>query len=75
MPTDEIDKLILSLNGLQWQKVAMILSKTLRECEQRNISASYEDIAERIAALVGRHLLEAQGDITKWRHSEVRLPS
>jgi hypothetical protein len=75
MPTDDIDKLILSFSSQQWQKVARILAKTLRECEQRHISTSYEDIAERIAALIGIRLLEAQGDITNWRHSEVRLPS
>jgi hypothetical protein len=31
-------------------------------------------IAARIAALVAAGRLASQGDISRWRHSEVRLP-
>jgi hypothetical protein len=74
MRHDEIDQLILSLGWGRWQKVAMLVAKTQSECEQRKIATSPEDIAHRVAVLVDQDLLEAQGDISNWRHSEVRLP-
>ena len=33
-----------------------------------------DGVAQRICALVENGQLEAQGDLSRWRHSEVRLP-
>ena len=37
--------------------------------------ADWEEIGRRVEALVNEGRLEARGDVTLWRHSEVRLPS
>ena len=51
-------------------KVAATMGSELSEGD-----AGYNLVAERIGILVrGGHLL-AQGDIKKWRHSEVRKPN
>jgi hypothetical protein len=73
MSTTEIDEVILPLVGRQWQKVAMIVAKAQRECEQRHIAITYEDIGRRIAALVSAGAIEARGNVSRWRESEVRL--
>jgi hypothetical protein len=52
----------------------MILGQVVKECGRPGTDADCEDIAERICALVEAGRLEAQGDLSKWRHSEVRLP-
>ncbi len=36
-------------------------------------TAGYQLVANRISALVDKGRLIAQGDITEWRHSEVKL--
>jgi hypothetical protein len=68
------DEMILSHARSQWQKVAMVVAKTLRECETKSVSASPELIAERVTALVTAGRLESQGNLIDWRRSEVRLP-
>jgi len=74
-PSDEqVDALILSFTQVQWRKVAMIMSKVVDASGRRGSDAELHDIAERIRALVEDGQLEAQGDLSRWRHSEVRLP-
>jgi hypothetical protein len=65
----EIEKIILSFSKKDWLKTAMILAETLRECDAR-----YEEIAAKLGKLCDLKQLESRGDLTKWRHSEVRLP-
>lgn len=72
-PCDVVDALILSFARPQWRKVAMIISQVARE-SGRDRDADCENVAERIRVLVEAGRLEAQGDLSKWRHSEVRLP-
>src|ERR1700680_4042797 len=61
-------------DSMQWRKVAMIMSQVVDECRRRGGCADLHDVAERICALVEDGQLEAQGDLSTWRHSEVRLP-
>ena len=68
----EIDRLILSFAKVQWRKVAMIMGQVLGECEGRGADA--DSVAGRVRALVENGQLEAQGDLSGWRYSEVRLP-
>jgi hypothetical protein len=53
----------------------MIMSQVVDACSRRGDDAEVHDVAERIRALVEDGQLEAQGDLSKWRHSEVRLPT
>ena len=72
----EIDEAILSVTGTSWRKVARVIVMTdkilgdnLPEGE-----AGLDLVVDRIAALVQDGRLLAQGDIKKWRYSEVRKP-
>jgi hypothetical protein len=73
-----VDSLILSYAGEHWRKVAMIISKVLLEFERTRTRTRTEadeyEIADRIRALVEDGKLEAQGNLSLWRNSEVRLP-
>lgn len=64
-----IDDLIKSVATVRWQKVAMIVGKimTIRR------GLIDEAVVERVIALVESRVLEAQGDLSKMRFSEVRL--
>jgi hypothetical protein len=78
----DVDGLILSFAKVQWRKVAMIISQVLGECRRRGVDIDEDGVAERICdgvaerirALVEDGQLEAQGNLSRWRHSEVRLP-
>jgi hypothetical protein len=74
----EIDQLILSFCNTRWQKVAKIIGKILQVFEERQIrwnTAFAVTIDARMAIPVRNGKLEAQGNIRKWRFSEVRLPT
>jgi hypothetical protein len=76
MNTSEIDNAILSVSESSWRKVAMIIAKAVR-VEGIGVAddeAGHEIIASRIEALVLSGRLTAQGDLKRWRYSEVRLP-
>jgi hypothetical protein len=72
---DDVDALILSFAQVQWRKVAMIMGKVADACSPDGGEADLHHIAERICALVEDGQLEAQGNLSMWRHSEVRLPA
>jgi hypothetical protein len=74
-PTNDlIDELIMSLITPNWQKVAMVIAKALRLSEDKKMDISDHVLAARISALCAQDRLESQGDLSNWRHSEVRLP-
>jgi hypothetical protein len=74
-PTNaHVDELILSLITPNWQKVAMVIAKALRLSEDRRIEISDHALAARIDALCTEGRIESQGNLSNWRHSEVRLP-
>jgi hypothetical protein len=73
MTPDELDRLILELAHPQfWRKVARIVG-TIGMNLPNEAGEKYDAIAARIVALVEAGKLEAQGDLSEWRHSEVRL--
>jgi Protein of unknown function len=74
-PEEDVDSMVLSFAQFQWRKVARIMSQVVNECSRRGGDADLHRIAERICALVEDGRLEAQGDLSMWRHSEVRLPT
>jgi hypothetical protein len=69
-----IDGLILSTAVSQWRKVAFIVGSVFDECRKNGTRTSVYAIAGRIRALVDEGKLEAQGNLSRWRYSEVRLP-
>jgi hypothetical protein len=69
-----LDEIILGMCSPRLQKVAMIVAKSLDECEARSLLVTSQEIWGRIAFLVDSGRLEAFGDISNWRSSEVRLP-
>jgi len=66
----------LSTTNGRWRKVAMVFAKVTDSLgvEFPEGQAGHELFDRRIEALVSDGRLVAQGDITLWRHSEVRLP-
>ena len=73
MTKSEIDDAVLSSIGPRWQKVAMVIIRAeekfyghLPEGEDAKI------IAARLEFLIETGRLESQGDISRWRFSEVR---
>jgi len=76
MNAARIDEAILSVAQPHWRKVAMIIAKTA-EVEGIGVADDengHEVISSRIEALVGEGRLVAQGNLKRWRYSEVRLP-
>jgi hypothetical protein len=71
---ERLDTLILSFARDEWRKVAMIISRVYFELEGKGSEIDLQEVADRIVALVEAGKLEAQGDLCRWRHSEVRLP-
>ena len=70
----DVDALILSFAKVQWRKVAMIMSQVLHQCRDSGVDVEADSVAERVCALVENGQLEAQGNLSRWRHSEVKLP-
>ena len=77
MTNKELDALILDSVIQRYLKVARIIVDVGEKIDPDNyLTMSHEDhdkIAQRIYALVENGQLEAQGDISKWRYSEIRL--
>jgi hypothetical protein len=75
MSESEIDAAVLASAESSWKKVAMVISRAAKRLygDLPDGEEKYMVIAKRIEALVEIGRLKAQGDITKWRHSEVRL--
>jgi hypothetical protein len=68
-----LDDLILSQAGHGQLKVAMLHVRVLEKCKAEGRIVSNEKFNERIRHLVVSGELEAFGNISNWRFSEVRL--
>lgn len=71
MSPDEIDRVVLEHCRVQWLKVARVIGDTRQAL---SVPTEPEPIARRIEALVEAGKLESQGNLARWRFSEVRLP-
>jgi hypothetical protein len=69
--SNALDALILSAAIERWQKVARIIALV---SERAGDGTKFDVIAARIRALVDDGKLQAKGDLSRWRYSEVRLP-
>lgn len=72
--SEALDAAILAQAGPQWRKVAMVLART-GEAFGSLTEREFEALGARLNALVASGKLVAQGDISRWRDSEVRLPA
>ena len=72
---DAVFAYLATTNG-RWRKVAMVFARVTEAFGEEfpEGEAGHELFDRRIQALVGEGRLAAQGDITLWRHSEIRLP-
>ena len=68
-----IDMALLAEVGAQWRKVAMVLAQTSYKLGWDS-DDDLDRLAKRLEALVAEGQLEARGNLSRWRHSEVRLP-
>ena len=74
MTPHELDRLILSSASIQWLKVATIVSRVYFQRERDGTKIDVDAIADRIRKLVEDGKLQRQGNLSRMRHSEVRLP-
>lgn len=72
----EVDAAILSATSTNWSKVAMVIARVSRipALVWQEEEDEFEVIAGRVQAMVRAGTLVAEGDLSKWRHSEVRQP-
>lgn len=70
---EELDALILSTLHQNWRKTAMIVGKALELTKARGWQLDEETLSARIQYLADNGRIDSQGDLSKWRHSEVRL--
>jgi hypothetical protein len=68
-----LDDLILSQAGHRQLKVAMLHVRVWEKCKAEGRIVSNENFSERLRHLVNSGELEAFGNISNWRFSEVRL--
>jgi hypothetical protein len=73
--TPNIDRLILSFVETRWLKVARIVSDVCMAPEKQGGTFNEDEVGARVEALVAAGQLESQGDLKRWRYSEVRLPA
>ena len=73
----QIDEIILSVAEATWRKVEFVIIRVADTMGSHlpEGDAGYNLVAKRIEFLVRDGRLLAQGDIKKWRHSEVRNPN
>jgi len=69
----DLDALIFAETNKCWLKVARIVGNVFQAIETLCKPSPMDIIAARIAKLVEVGRLESQGNLTMWRHSEVRL--
>jgi len=65
----EFDKLILATTQPRWRKVALVVASVCYAS-----GADEQSVASRIRQLVSDRQLEAHGDLSLWRFSEIRRP-
>jgi Protein of unknown function len=68
----QIDEIVLSVIIPQWRKMAAVIWHAAKRSEELALGVTDEMFAARIRVLVDADRLESQGDLRRWRHSEVR---
>jgi hypothetical protein len=71
----DLDALIFSVMKDKWQKTAFVIAMAVRQPNALATALDYEVVGARIVALADAGKIESAGDLSMWRHSEVRLPT
>ena len=73
----DIDVAILAVSRPSWRKVAFIVGRAAKHIgtEFAETENAYQIVAKRIQALAADGRLASQGNLEKWRFSEVKIPS
>jgi Protein of unknown function len=69
----DLDAAIFSVLKSNWQKTATVISKAQKWCDSHGTPLDLEILGARIQALAEERQIESQGNVSKWRQSEVRL--
>ncbi len=69
-----IDEALMAEVGERWRKVAMVLAQAADKLGWDD-DDDFDRLAKRLETLVADGQLEAQGNLSRWRHSEVRRPA
>ena len=69
----QVDQIIFSVVAPYWHKMARIIWFAVKQGQEFALGVTDEMFAARIQVLIEAGRLESQGDVRKWRHSEVRL--
>ena len=69
----DLDNAIFSALTSRWQKTALVIGNALKYCKTLALPIDAEVLGARIQALAEADRLEGEGDLRKWRYSEVRL--
>ena len=70
-----LDAVILACAELEWCKVAMLIARTTDAARAQAIEAPAQAIAAHIYAMTADHRLDVQGNVRRWRASDVRRAS
>jgi uncharacterized protein DUF3658 len=68
----QVDEIVLSVITPRWQKMAAVIWVAVKRSEELALGVADEMFAARIQAMVDAGQFESQGDLRRWRHSEVR---
>jgi len=71
----DLDALIFSELAPRWLKVARIVYRAFESLQAQSNYVSPEAIAARVRELAETGQIKSVGNLTMWRHSEVRLKS
>lgn len=72
---EEIDKALMSNVVRHWRKLAMVIGVTMSKLPDGMVGVPDVFYAERMRKLVDAGHVESQGDLSRMRFCEVRLPA
>jgi hypothetical protein len=68
----DLDRIIFSVMTSRLQKTALVIVKALERCKELALPIDADILGARLGALAESGRIESAGDLSKWRHSEVR---
>jgi hypothetical protein len=70
----DLDALILSALHWRWMETAGIIGDVIEACRSRGLFIGEQVIGARIRELAETRRILSAGDVSMWRHSEIRRP-
>jgi hypothetical protein len=69
----DLDRVIFSKMSTRLEKTALIVGRAVLACKRLELPITSEILGARIEALAASDLIDSEGDLRYWRHSEIRL--